>query len=56
MDAAERVTDQLVSKEAAEAAYENLVATEAGFVEDAMEQIVDDEDVDVESPESEDEI
>lgn len=38
MDAAERVTDQLVSKEAAEAAYENLVATEAGFVEDAMEQ------------------
>lgn len=36
MDAAERVTDGLISKEAAEAAYENLVATETDFVEEAM--------------------
>ena len=38
MDAAERVTDNLVSKEAAQAAYEALVDTEENFVEEAMEQ------------------
>ena len=38
MDAAERVTDRLISKEAAEAAYSNLVNTELDFVEEAMEQ------------------
>lgn len=38
MDAAERVTDGLISKEAAQAAYENLVTTESEFVEEAMEE------------------
>lgn len=38
LEAAERVTDHLVSKEAAEAAYDNLVSTENDLVESAMEE------------------
>ena len=37
MDAAERVTDRLISKEAAQAAYEQLVGAESELVEDSME-------------------
>lgn len=37
MDAAERVTDRLVSKEAAQAAYEELVGAESELVESSME-------------------
>lgn len=38
MDAAERVTDRLISQEAAEAAYDELVQTESELVENAMEE------------------
>lgn len=37
MDAAERVTDRLISKEAAQAAYQELVGTESELVESSME-------------------
>lgn len=43
--AAERVTDQLISKEAANAAYEELVGVEQGVVEDAMEEMTEYVDV-----------
>lgn len=43
--AAERVTDQLISKEAAEAAYEELVDVEQNIVEDAMEDMTEYVDV-----------
>ncbi len=39
--AAERVTDQLISKEAAEAAYEELVDVEQSVVDDAMEDMTE---------------
>ena len=38
LDAAERVTDRLISPEAAEAAYDELVQTESELVETAMEE------------------
>lgn len=38
MDGAERVTDRLISKEAAQAAYEQLAASESELVESAMEE------------------
>lgn len=37
MDAAERVTDRLISKEAAQAAYQELVGTESELVQSSME-------------------
>lgn len=38
MDAAERVTDRLISEEAAQAAYEELTGAESELVESAMEE------------------